>query len=86
MKKSFEEIALEIVKTYISAKQASISNGNGSFNINHLSELNCIDAMTRKVIKVADSLAENHRQRAINWDKENFDREVEKMLTEDPND
>ena len=46
-------------------------------------------AFTRNIAmtinNVANQLASNYRDRAIEWDKENFDREVEKMLTEENN-
>lgn len=83
MKKSFEEVALEIIKTYLDAKQTSASNNHSHFNIDTDYELNSVDTMTNKVTEIADRLADNYRHRAIEWDKSNFDREVDKLLTED---
>jgi len=80
MKKTFEEIALEIVKVYIDSKIKAATTNGGSYSIDHDYDVNSVYNMTNTIKTTADTLAQNYRNRIIEWDEQNFDREVEKML------
>lgn len=79
MNKTFEEIALDIVKIYIDSKIRE----NTGWQLHNDYEVSGPDQISYKVQTIADALAENYRTRAVRWDNANFDREVEKMLTKE---
>ena len=82
MNAKFEQIAVEIVKTYMQVKGES---ERAKHNMNWLDydyELNDLNNMVNAVENIANRLAENAKNRIVQFDNENLDREIIKVLTE----
>lgn len=85
MSKSFEEIALDIVKLYIDSKKYDSEHNGNNWQMQYDYSVNDVHSIANTVTSVANTLADNYRHRAVNWDEQNFEREVEKMLTTQEN-
>lgn len=85
MRKSFEEIAVEIIKTYIEAKQRENDHKEryeSNWRIEHEYDINSPECMARTVCNIADTLGENYKRRVMSWDHEEFNKELDNMLSE----
>jgi len=83
MNATFENMAMEIIKLHI-ATQETQNDPNSKYKPYQSwsdYEVCTLSAITNNVMSIANQLAENYRQRAVRWDNEGFDRELEKALT-----
>jgi hypothetical protein len=83
MEKTFEEIAADLIKMYVELRLIANKQKEDwqQWSIENEYSLNSPESMANQVCNLANTLADNYRNRAVDWDKENFDREVERMLT-----
>ena len=80
MRKTFEEIAADIVLKYMDNKINEAGQTQSGWQVQHDYEFGDLNMLANTIATLANRLANNYRERAVTWDSENFDREVENML------
>ncbi len=87
MRKTFEELAVEVLKLHLEVQKTKNTTSTAvDFNPDFDYDVNSLCSITNSVVNIANQLATNHRERMLQYDKENFDKEVEKMLSTDNKD